>query len=327
MEYTENALNVLTAKAYKGIEREWIVNNICGGEDYRTIVDRLNASSNREVKISYAEFEQRRDAYEKILIHRMKQHCDGMVARGDALFPAMRGNVEPHEVPVFIYYLGDISLLQKTNLCVAVIGLRNPTESIENRERAIVCQLVHEGAVTVSGLAIGCDTIAHRETLKRSGRTVAILPSPLSQILPESNMQLADLIVENGGLVLSEYGNESSTQGEQVGRYIARNRLQALFSDSVILTASYAKNSSERPENAQLKEEKLDSGARFAMETARKYAIPRAVMYDAALDATNAMFDLNRDIIKDDATVLAISEEGRNVAIEKIVGNKQQSGR
>lgn len=317
MEYTENALNVLTAKAYRGVEREWIVKNIRGGEGYKDIVDRLNTQP-RNVKITYTDFLQRRDAYEKILIQRMKQHCDGMVARGDALFPTLRGNAYDKEVPVFIYYLGDISLLQKTNKCAAVIGLRNPTEQIETRERAIVRQLVQEGVITVSGLATGCDTIAHRETLKRGGKTVAILPSPLSQILPESNVQLADLIVENGGLVLSEYGNEPTTQTERIGRYIARDRLQALFSDAVILTASYARDSAERPQNAQIKEEKLDSGARFAMEAAKKYAIERAVMYDASLDATNAMFDLNRDIIKEAPSLIVISETNRDTALESL---------
>lgn len=317
MEYTENALNVLTAKAYRGVEREWIVKNIRGGEGYKDIVDRLNTQP-RNVKITYTDFLQRRDAYEKILIQRMKQHCDGMVARGDALFPTLRGNAYDKEVPVFIYYLGDISLLQETNQCAAVIGLRNPTEQIETRERAIVRQLVQEGVITVSGLATGCDTIAHRETLKRGGKTVAILPSPLSQILPESNVQLADLIVENGGLVLSEYGNEPTTQTERIGRYIARDRLQALFSDAVILTASYARDSAERPQNAQIKEEKLDSGARFAMEAAKKYAIERAVMYDASLDATNAMFDLNRDIIKEAPSLIVISETNRDTALESL---------
>ena len=103
MEYTENALNVLTAKAYRGVEREWIVKNIRGGEGYKDIVERLNALP-RDVKITYSDFLQRRDAYEKILIQRMKQHCDGMVARGDALFPTLRGNAYDKEIPVFMQY-------------------------------------------------------------------------------------------------------------------------------------------------------------------------------------------------------------------------------
>ena len=321
MEYTEHTLNVLTAKSYSGVEREWIVANIHGGEDYKTIVDRLNQSMTREIKVSYSEFEQRRDAYEKMILQRLKPYCDGMVARGDTLFPPLRGKAEANEIPVFLYYLGDISLLQSKDPCVAVIGLRTPTNAIEMRERAIVRQLVQRGAITLSGLALGCDTIAHRETLKNGGKTVAILPSPLSQILPEANIQLVDLIVENGGLVLTEYGNEASSRDDLVARYIARDRLQALLADTVVLAASYAKDSSERPNNSHLKEEKLDSGARFAISAALRYSIPRAAMYDAELDATNAMFDLNRDIIQDDATVIAIAETERTSAIEKIILN------
>ena len=132
------------------------------------------------------------------------------------------------------------------------------------------------------------------------------------------------MIVENGGLVLSEYGNEPTTQTERIGRYIARDRLQALFSDVVILTASYARDSAERPENAKIKEEKLDSGARFAMEAAKKYGIARAVMYDTASDAANAMFDLNRDMIKDDPSLVVISESNRNATLEGLFKPKHE---
>ena len=51
------------------------------------------------------------------------------------------------------------------------------------------------------------------------------------------------------------------------------------------------------------------------MEAAKKYGIARAVMYDTASDAANAMFDLNRDMIKDDPSLVVISETSRNAAL------------
>lgn len=301
MEYTENALNVLTAKSYNKVGRAWIVNNITGGEDVNAIVARLNLRE-EEKEVTTTEFLERRSTYEKILLNRMQPYCSGVVALGDALFPALRANVKKNsDVPVFIYYLGDLSLLQKGNRSVAVIGLLNPTESIEKRECAIVHQLVQDGGIIVSGLANGCDSIAHRETLKAGGKTVAILPSPLSNILPKTNFQLAKQIIENGGLLLSEYGKEPTSNNEGIGRYAERDRLQVFFSNAVLLIASYAKDSASRHEGLV---GKLDSGSHYALDAAKEHGIPRFVMYNASVDDTNPMFDLNRDQLDSGATAI-----------------------
>lgn len=64
---------------------------------------------------------------------------------------------------------------------------------------------------------------------------------------------------------------------ELSSRYKERDRLQVLFCDTIVLAASYSKNSVER---WNLHGQKLDSGARLAMEYAKEYKISRAVMYD-----------------------------------------------
>ncbi len=89
-------------------------------------------------------------------------------------------------------------------------------------------------------------------------QTIAILPSPLNNILPK-NQDLAFQIVENGGLLISEYGNDSKNPMELSSRYKERDRLQALFCDTIILAASYAQDSGERWKN--LTGQKIDSGA------------------------------------------------------------------
>jgi homoserine O-acetyltransferase len=54
-------------------------------------------------------------------------------------------------------------------------------------------------------LAFGCDSISHQQALDSNGKTVAILPSPLNNILPARNKGLAFQIVEEGGLLVTEY--------------------------------------------------------------------------------------------------------------------------
>lgn len=107
-------------------------------------------------------------------------------------------------------YRGDISLLNKPNFqkSVAVIGLTNPSADIIEREKNIVKHIVKNGGNIVSSLAIGCDTIINQTCLDCSGKTIAVLPSRLDKIIPSENSELANKIVEKGGLIITEYYNE-----------------------------------------------------------------------------------------------------------------------
>jgi DNA processing protein len=318
MKYTENSLNILTAKSYKGIGNAWIVKNLKGNERVETIVPLLNKTIKGE-QVSIESFEQRKRDFETKLTEKFEQYCDGFVALGDSKFPQHRGNVKESEKPVFLFYKGNIELLSIENKNISVIGLLNPEGNIEERERNIVGQFVKMGASIVSGLAFGCDSIAHDQTLVSNGTTVAILPGPLNSIMPVRNKGLAYKIVEEGGLLVTEYGNDFRSQMELSTRYKERDRLQALFCDAIVLAASYAQNSGER---WKIVGQKLDSGARLAMGFAKEYNIPRAVMYDESLDENNPMFDLNRDIIKEQKEVIVISQANISDALNKIMQRK-----
>lgn len=304
MKYTSNALNILTAMSYKGIGKAWIVKKIKGNESVETIVAFLNETIKEKTDVDI--FESKRAGFEKTILHKFESYCDGFIALGDKKFPQHRGNVKDSERPIFLFYKGDIDLLDIENKNITVIGLLNPEGNIEEREREIVKQFVKQGATIVSGLAFGCDAISHQQALDSNGTTIAVLPSPLNNILPKKNQDLAFHIVENGGLLISEYGNDFKNPMELSSRYKERDRLQALFCDTIILAASYAQDSGERWKN--LAGQKLDSGARLAMEYAKEYKIPRAVMYDGEKDINNPMFDLNRQIIKEDTGVRIITK-------------------
>lgn len=305
MKYTKNALNVLAARTFKGIGRAWFVKNWEKDLTDTAIVMRINQSLKGISPITISDFEQKRNSIVRLL--EQNQQCiDGVVALGDSDFPQHRGNVKNSEQPIFLFYKGDLSLLSSANYNVAVIGLLTPTEEIENRERSVVADLVDRGATIVSGLALGCDTIAHQTTLDRGGKTVAILPSPLNSILPASNRSLALQILDKGGLLVSEYLTEAKGKMALSSRYQERDRLQALFSDAIILSASYAKNS-----------QGLDSGSRLAMGYAADYGIPRAVIYDES-ESGNRMFDLNRQYIQEDLRVVAIGPLTQQVDLDRL---------
>lgn len=310
MKYTDNAINIITTKTYKGIGRAWINKNLKGNESVERIVSLLNSNSKQEDLVTVDEFELDKN---KILnqIERFGESCDGVVAIGDKKFPKYRGNVKESEQPIFLFYKGDLSLLDAENSNITVIGLLNPDEAIEIREQKIVSEIVKNGITIVSGLAFGCDSIAHKQALL-GGKTIAVLPSPLNNILPAKNKSLAFEIVEEGGLLITEYYDEHKSAMDLSSRYKDRDRLQALFCDAIILAASYAQDSAAR---WKINDQKLDSGARLAMGFAKEYNIPRAVMYDTTVDINNPMFDLNRQLISEQKDITILTPK----SLEKIM--------
>lgn len=316
MKYSDNALNILTAKSYKGIGNAWILKNLKGNESVEAIVSLLNKTIKGE-PTNVDEFESLKSNFEKKLVEKFDNEiCDGIVAIGDKDFPQHRGKVKESERPIFLYYKGNIELLSIDNINITVIGLLNPEGDIEERERKIVAEFVKNGATIVSGLAFGCDSISHQQALDSNGKTVAVLPSPLSNIMPVRNKGLAFQIVEEGGLLVTEYGTDFKSQMELSSRYKERDRLQALFCDTIVLAASYAQNSAE---HWKMFGQKLDSGARLAMGYAKDYGIQRAVMYDEHIDKNNPMFDLNRDLIKEQKEIIIITKDNVFEAVSKIL--------
>jgi len=312
MKVSENALNVLAAMSYRGVGRAWIVKNIRGRESANRIVALLNGRSKVDSVVTLSNFDIVRERIGDS-IAKLIGFLDGVVAIGDDEFPIIRGNVKNSEQPVALFYRGDLSLLSKQNINIAVVGLLTPDEDTEVVEKELVSKLVEHGATIVSGLARGCDTVAHKQALCSGGKTVAILPSPLNEILPSANKDLAEEIVRKGGLLITEYYEKSKSSMELSGRYQERDRLQALFSDCVILVASYDKNDSG-----------LDSGSRLAMEYAASCSIPRAVIYDPERNAGNPMYDLNRRLIREQVGLVVINRQNMDRIVSEIVCRRSQ---
>lgn len=210
---------------------------------------------------------------------------EGIICAYDNDFPFINRKVKNNgDKPYLFFYKGDLTLLNDLNNNIAVIGLTDPDEEIISREVDIVKRLVKNNHPIVSGLAIGCDTIAHKTCVETNGKTIAILPSQLSKVYPAENRDFAEEIVKKGGLLISEYYKDAASKHEAINRFIERDRLQAMFSKAIILIASYRKGEG-------------DSGSRHAMEAARKYEIERYAMYNSKMDEDNKRFGLNKDLV------------------------------
>ena len=305
MKYSENALNILAVRTFPKKGPAWIDKNIRGNEDLSVLLELLETSE--------YEFLKKRERIESA-INQLGDCVDGLVAIGDIDFPSMRGNVNSADKPFALFYKGDIRLLHKDNLNIAVIGVLNPDEKIELTERIVTAEIIKHNATIVSGLALGCDSIAHKTALEKGAKTIAILPSPLDSILPKENVELAEKIVGTGGLLISEYFEPPKSRNEMVSRFVFRDRLQALFSDAVLLSASYAPNNFGN-----------DCGSRHAMDKAKSYGIKRGVIYNDNKHHDIAMYDLNRQILADDRTVIRIDSVNMTEAVIRLVAKTNEN--
>ena len=155
-----------------------------------------------------------------------------------------------NEAPPLIFLLGNCKLIERTD-SVAIIGARAADRQGLDAAFSLGAKYASEGKVIVSGLALGCDKAAHEGCLSVGGETIAIVASGLDITHPKENVPLQKRILENNGLMLSE---QSFGVKANPSRLVARNRLQAALSESVIL--------------AQCPEQ---SGSMHTMRFARKY--------------------------------------------------------
>ena len=156
------------------------------------------------------------------------------------------GKLDP---PLLLWYRGDLSVLSTTGL--AVIGTREPTKVGVAGGEYLAGEFAKRGLNIISGLAIGCDTCGHKGALMVGGKTTAILANGLDHdsIYPEENQDLAEEIVNSGGLLLSEY-----RIGTTVNRYnlVARDRLQAGLASATLVIQTGVKGGTMHAANATL---------------------------------------------------------------------------
>lgn len=150
--------------------------------------------------------------------------------------------------PLILYVKGNVDTLTKPN--ISVIGTRKPSNESQIFEKELVKSIVNDSnRVVVSGLALGCDKIAHQTTVDENKITIAILPSGVNVIKPASNKILAEQILETGGCLVSEYEPDSKVFR---GNYVERDAIVAAFSDATFVVECGIKSGTMHTVNAAI---------------------------------------------------------------------------
>lgn len=158
------------------------------------------------------------------------------VGINDANYPASMRNI--YDPPKKIFCKGNIELLNKRPK-LAIIGCRDYSEYGKKVATKFSYELSKRGIIIVSGGARGIDSFAHKGCLMAGGETIAILGNGLDYIYPPENKELEEKILENNGLIISEY-----PLGTKPSKYTfpARNRIISGLSDGVLVVEAKQKS-------------------------------------------------------------------------------------
>lgn len=178
----------------------------------------------------------------------------------DSVFPTSLKSID--DIPVLLFYKGDISVLESPRR-VAIVGTRNPSEYGITEGKFIAKYFTDRGFIIISGLAKGCDTVAHQTCIENGGRTVAFLPSGIDRIYPPENKKLSEEIVESGGVLISEYPIGTNPRKNH---FIKRDRLQSGSSHMVVVIETEIDGGTMHTVNFAIKQNRILRCLEFSTE-------------------------------------------------------------
>jgi len=131
--------------------------------------------------------------------------------------------------PILLYGKGNFDLNRRH--VISIVGTRRATEYGKQFCKELVEELQQYNVLIVSGLALGIDTYAHKESLKQGVQTVGVLGHGFDRMYPVQNRSTAEKMQENGG-VLTEYPSGTIPDREN---FPQRNRIVAGMADATIV--------------------------------------------------------------------------------------------
>lgn len=138
---------------------------------------------------------------------------------------------------------------------ISIIGSRSCTDNGIELATKFAKELSMQGLVIASGMAMGIDSAAHKGTLEVKGKTIAVLGSGLNNIFPKENMKLFKEIIENDGLVITEYEPDTEPSSN---KFLERNRIVSGLSIGILVVeAAYRSGTSVTAKIAVEQERKV----------------------------------------------------------------------
>lgn len=178
---------------------------------------RAIASSAKDEKLDY-------------IIHKIDEYKMDVTTFLDKDFPSILNHI--YNPPAILFMQGNRALLDKRLNRIALVGARRCSLYARNVARMLGKELGKYSAIIVSGGARGIDTHGHEGLLASLGYGIVVMGCGLDIVYPRENTKLFDRILQNNGLLVSEYPPGTPPSAKH---FPARNRIISGLSRGVIV--------------------------------------------------------------------------------------------
>ena len=178
---------------------------------------RAIASSAKDEKLDY-------------IIHKIDEYKMDVTTFLDKDFPSLLNHI--YNPPAILFMRGNRALLDKRLNRIALVGARRCSLYGRNVARMLGKELGKYSTIIVSGGARGIDTHGHEGLLASLGYGIVVMGCGLDIVYPRENTKLFDRILQNNGLLVSEYPPGTPPSAKH---FPARNRIISGLSRGVIV--------------------------------------------------------------------------------------------
>ena len=178
---------------------------------------RAIASSAKDEKLDY-------------IIHKIDEYKMDVTTFLDKDFPSILNHI--YNPPAILFMRGNRALLDKRLNRIALVGARRCSLYGRNVARMLGKELGKYSTIIVSGGARGIDTHGHEGLLASLGYGIVVIGCGLDIVYPRENTKLFDRILQNNGLLVSEYPPGTPPSAKH---FPARNRIISGLSRGVIV--------------------------------------------------------------------------------------------
>lgn len=229
----------------------------------------------------------------------------GILLWSDPLYPACLRSLP--DAPILLYCLGDASLLRGPG--IAVVGARKASAQGCRVAAHMARCLSACGISIVSGMAQGVDASAHGAALQEVGRSIGVLGTGIDRVYPQRNAALFDRMLEEGGLLLSEFAPGTPPLPEN---FPIRNRIISGLSLGILVVEAATRSGSLIT-------------ARTALEQNREvYAVPGPALDEHCCGAQELIRQGARPVFSADDILRDLLERLRPYGIERPVLDEQE---
>ena len=178
---------------------------------------RAIASSAKDEKLDY-------------IIHKIDEYKMDVTTFLDKDFPSILNHI--YNSPAILFMRGNRALLDRRLNRIALVGARRCSLYGRNVARMLGKELGKYSTIIVSGGARGIDAHGHEGLLASLGYGIVVMGCGLDIVYPRENTKLFDRILQNNGLLVSEYPPGTPPSAKH---FPARNRIISGLSRGVIV--------------------------------------------------------------------------------------------